>query len=150
MPFSVPSTLEKHMRKCVVNNAANPAAAAAAVAAAAAAAAAVTSGSSTSGTSSNNGISALSGRPASNGSNSAANSALGLMNGLTNAAAGSGLLGFGLGNANSSLLLSNQLLNMVNSARNSPAQPLLGATASNLLSMGYGLGAHGAGNEVDA
>lgn len=37
MPFSVPSTLEKHMRKCVVNqNSANPVSAAAVAAAAAA------------------------------------------------------------------------------------------------------------------
>lgn len=147
MPFSVPSTLEKHMRKCMTNNSSNAVAAAASNSN-------NTSGATASASLSNNtssASSALSKRPSSNGSSSATpTNPLSLMNGLTSAAAGPGLLNYGLGNANS-LLLNNQLLNnIVNSARNSTASSLFGTTASNLLSMGFNLGAHVAGNEVDA
>ena len=156
MPFSVPSTLEKHMRKCVINNAPNSAAAAAIAAATAAASNNSVSSSTNLSCVANGGSGSggsVHGRPASTGSASGNSGQLSLMNGLAGSAAGSGLLGFGLAGTNPThLLLSNQLLNMVNSARNSPSQSgLLGATASNLLSIGYGLGAqNGGGNEEDA
>lgn len=153
------------MRKCVTNQ--NPQAASSlsvpSVAAASVASAMPSAASPASATTASGGMS-VNGASASNGANtsnvtspSSAASQLALtmsaINGLNNGTGG--LLGLGLGSQHpSSLLLGNQLLNLMNSAHgNATAQQFLSSSASNLLSMSYGLngmtGVAG-GSEVDA